>query len=107
VSAPSSAAIQWIRQFSMPEDRLVRLAAGNCEVHELLQFARVPFATPLAGDRSGVEPKWVLGDLRFDREKALGMSEIALDGKARCRFNVPWVPPRADLLNNLGGPAGH
>jgi hypothetical protein len=49
----------------------------------------------------------VLGDLRFDREKALGMSEIALGGQSGCRFRAPWVPPRADVLNNLDGPTRH
>jgi inner membrane protein len=93
VAVPSSAAIQWIRQFSMPEDRLAMLAASDCEVRELLQFARVPYATQVAG-------QWVVGDLRFDRETGLGMSEISLDSRmpARCRFNAPWVPPRAALL---------
>jgi len=100
VSAPSSAAIQWIRQFSMPADRLAALAASDCEARELLQFARVPFAAQAGGE-------WVLGDLRFDREKALGMSEIALGGQSGCRFSAPWVAPRADLLNNLGGPSRH
>lgn len=100
VSAPSSAAIEWGRQFSMPADRLATLAAGDCEARELLQFARAPFATQVGGE-------WVLGDLRFDREKELGMSEIALAGKSRCRFSAPWVPPRNDLLNNLGGPTPH
>lgn len=93
VAAPSSPAIQWVRQFSMPADRLSSLAAQDCEVRELLQFARAPFATQVDG-------QWVVGDLRFDRERSLGMSEIALDTRApsRCRYSVPWVPPRAALL---------
>ncbi|MEJ0037631.1 MAG: metal-dependent hydrolase [Gammaproteobacteria bacterium] len=97
VAAQSSPAIQWIRQFSMPQDRLALLAARDCEARELLQFARVPFATEVAG-------QWVIGDLRFDRERALGMSEIALDGQtpSRCRFSAPWVPPRAALLGAPG-----
>jgi hypothetical protein len=108
VPAHSSAAIQWYGQFSMPEDRLAGLAARDCEAREALQFARAPFATQLDG-------QWVLGDLRFDREKPLGFAEIALTGKSRCRFTVPWVPPRAALLrappeapgSNLGGSAGY
>jgi hypothetical protein len=108
VPAHSSAAIQWYGQFSMPEGRLARLAAQDCEAREALQFARAPFATRLDGH-------WVLGDLRFDREKALGFTEIALQGKSRCRYSVPWVPPREALLeapegvpgSNLGGSAGY
>lgn len=102
VPAQSSAAIRWIGQFSMPEDRLARLAAKDCEARELLQFARAPFATEVDG-------VWVTGDLRFDRERALGFTELALTGRSGCRFRAPWVPPRAALLepSNLGGPAGH
>ncbi len=95
VPAKSSAAIQWIRQFSMPEDRLAQLAARDCEARELLQFARVPYATEVDG-------QWVMGDLRFDREQALGFTEIALDGKSGCRFSAPWVPPREALLARSG-----
>jgi inner membrane protein len=107
VPAKSSTAIQWIRQFSMPEGRLATLAAQDCEARELLQFARVPYATEVDG-------QWVMGDLRFDREKDLGFAEVALGGKSGCRFSVPWVPPRQALLArpvnippNLGGSAGY
>jgi inner membrane protein len=95
VPAHSSAAIRWVRQFSMPEDRLATLAAGDCQARELLQFARAPFATQVGGE-------WVIGDLRFDREQPLGMAEIALGGKSPCRFSEPWVPPRAALLDVAG-----
>ncbi len=71
VTAPSSAEVKWLGQFSMPVNRLASLAAGNCEALELLQFARAPYATQ--ADR-----RWIIGDLRFDREVALGMSEIEL-----------------------------
>jgi inner membrane protein len=107
VPARSSAAIQWIRQFSMPEDRLAQLAARDCEARELLQFARAPYATEVDG-------RWVMGDLRFDREKDLGFTEIELRGRSPCRFSTPWVPPRQALLGrpdapatNLGGSAGY
>ncbi len=93
VSAPDSADVQWLGQFSMPVDRLASLAASNCEAYELLQFARAPYATE--ADR-----RWIIGDLRFDREAALGMSEIELSDPppARCRYDSPWVPPRQALL---------
>ena len=91
--APASPAVRWLGEFSMPVDRLASLVAGNCEAFELMQFARAPFATELDG-------QWVIGDLRFDRERALGMAEISLAAQPanRCRYNVPWVPPRAALL---------
>ena len=98
VAAPYSAAVYWLSQFSMPVDRLAALAAQDCEARELLQFARAPFATQVDG-------QWVVGDLRFDRERALGMAEVALDSRApsRCRYSAPWVPPRAALLDAHGG----
>jgi hypothetical protein len=42
----------------------------------------------------------VLGDLRFDQERGLGLSEIELRApdQERCTYHVPWVPPRADIL---------
>jgi inner membrane protein len=101
-SVPATSALHWVRQFSMPAERLATLAANDCEARELLQFARVPYATE-------VEGQWVIGDLRFDRERALGMAELALDGRnpSRCRIHVPWVPPRAALIDNLGASARH
>jgi inner membrane protein len=94
VPVPPSREVEWLGQFSMPIDRLSSLAADNCEAYELLQFARVPYALE-------VDRRWVIGDLRFDREVALGMSEIALTdpAPARCRYDAPWVPPRDALLN--------
>jgi inner membrane protein len=97
VSARSSPAIHWIRQFSMPLDRLASLAAQDCEARELLQFARARYATQVGGE-------WVIGDLRFDRERPLGMAEIALGNEvSSCRFHVPWIAPRATLLEGQGG----
>lgn len=94
VSAPSSAEVEWLGQFSMPIDRLATLAAGNCEALELLQFARAPYAKQ-------AERRWILGDLRFDREVPLGMSEIELRDPppAQCRYDTPWIPPREALLD--------
>jgi hypothetical protein len=95
VAAPSSEEVVWLNQFSMPADRLASLAAQDCRARELLQFARAPFAAEVDG-------KWVVGDLRFDNERGLGMSELALDRRGvptQCRYSVPWVPPRAALLD--------
>jgi inner membrane protein len=93
VPAPASPAVRWLGQFSMPEDRLASLVARDCEASELMQFVRAPFAAEVDG-------RWVLGDLRFDRERALGLAEIELDVGAHspCRYHEPWVPPRAVLL---------
>ena len=94
VLAPASPAVRWLGQFSMPVDRLASLVAQDCEAFELMQFARAPFAAEVDG-------RWVIGDLRFDREAGLGLAEIELNPAAHspCRHHAPWVPPRAELLS--------
>jgi inner membrane protein len=96
---PAPPAVRWLAQFSMPEDRLASLAAQDCAAYEVLQFARAPYAAEVDG-------RWVIGDLRFDRERALGMTEIEVADPpgSPCRYHVPWVPPRAALLGRAGRP---
>lgn len=106
VSAPDSAEVRWLGEFSMAREQLATLARSYCEAAQLLQFARAPFTVQIGRG-------WVIGDLRFDREPQLGMSELAVGGplgsvsdtdrgraldRKRCRSSVPWTPPRADLL---------
>ncbi len=96
VSAPDSVEIRWLGEFSMTRQHLATLARSYCEAAQLLQFARAPFAAQIGGG-------WVIGDLRFDREPQLGMSELALGGDRdprQCSSSVPWIPPRADLLRD-------
>ena len=105
VGAPDSAEVRWLGEFEMGRQHLATLVRSYCEAAQLLQFARAPFAVQSSRG-------WVIGDLRFDREPQLGMSELALgdepDGAVNtarrtpefrpCRSSVPWTPPRADLL---------
>jgi inner membrane protein len=92
VAVASSPEMHWLGEFTMPESRLASLVAGNCEAFELMQFARVPYAVEREGH-------WIIGDLRFDREAALGLAEIELSNPVpRCQHNVPWTPPRESLL---------
>lgn len=88
----SSASVRWQGELVMDRSRLAAIVAENCEARELMQFARAPFFIEEGHRR-------VLGDLRFDRETGLGFAEFELpDPPARCRFNVPWIPPRLTLL---------
>jgi len=59
-----------------------------------MQFIRAPFAAT-------VSDQWMIGDLRFDRERGGGMASIDLGPltSGACRSAVPWTPPRADLLD--------
>ncbi len=100
VAAPDSSEIHWLGEFGMSREQLVALVATHCDAARLMQFARVPFATELKG-------RPVIGDLRFDREPQLGMSELALENRSigACVLTVPWLPPRADLLGVSATPA--
>jgi inner membrane protein len=97
VNVASSAGIRWLDAFSMSRSHLASIVNDSCEAFELMQFARAPFLAEEAHRR-------VLGDLRFDGEQGLGFAEIELSDPppARCRFHVPWIPPRLALLK---GPA--
>jgi inner membrane protein len=83
----------WIGEFSIGADVPAALAREYCAVDSLLQFARVPWAGRY-GDG------WLVGDLRYDREPELGITEIEVGSSTdECpRFRPPWVPPRQDLL---------
>jgi inner membrane protein len=94
VQAPDSATAVWFGEFSMPVGRLTDLTAHSCEAAALMQFVRAPFAIERKGG-------WIIGDLRFDRERGLGLAELEISAvpESGCRPRAPWLPPRADLLN--------
>jgi inner membrane protein len=96
VAAASSGEIQWLGEFAMSRALLAKLVAGHCDATALMQFARAPFAAEL-------EQQWVVGDLRFDRERGKGMASIELGAPSvrPCEPTVPWIPPREDLLREL------
>jgi len=93
VHTSGSPDIAWFGEFSMPVTRLANLTSNNCQAAALMQFVRAPFV---------VERKngWVIGDLRFDRERGLGLAEIEVSESRTddCPSPAPWLPPRRDLL---------
>ncbi|MGC1457866.1 MAG: metal-dependent hydrolase [Steroidobacteraceae bacterium] len=91
VRAAGNSGLQWLRQFSMPADRIAKLALTQCSARAFMQFARVPMAQ---AEGSG----WWLGDLRFGGGR--GFSWLQLSEPAqRCDFwGAPWLPPRPELL---------
>lgn len=91
--------VRWLGQFDMSTTELAGIVAAHCDAAALMQFARAPFATDLGHH-------WVMGDLRFDRERGGGMSTLQLGPPVHgiCRRSVPWVPPRMDLLRAAGAP---
>jgi inner membrane protein len=85
--------VQWQGTFAMSRARLVTLAQSTCGARELMQFVRAPFAAETSAG-------WILGDLRFDRERGLGLAELLIKGAGAvtCPERAPWIAPRADLL---------
>ncbi|MGY0235933.1 metal-dependent hydrolase [Longispora urticae] len=84
----------WAGELSMPAGLLAGIGGESCAAKALLQFARVPTATA-KGDG------WIIGDLRYDMEPGLGLTEIETgQGHDQCpRLTAPWIPPRHDLLH--------
>ncbi len=83
---------KWFGELSMRFDVLAQLSATRCEAAAFMRFARAPWAAP-------VENRWILGDLRYDRERELGFSEIEITPDVRCPIHVPpWVTPVAPFL---------
>jgi inner membrane protein len=95
VRTPDSREVVWFGEFSMPVHRLAELAAHNCEASALMQFVRAPFAIENNGG-------WIIGDLRFDRERGLGLAELEISTTPAgpCLPRAPWLPPRAALLGH-------
>jgi inner membrane protein len=93
VAAADTAALHWYGEIATDLDQLRGRVAADCEAAAAMRFIRVPWL-------ASIDDTTVLGDLRYDREKALGFAEIALrDPPGACPRLVPdWRPPRADLL---------
>ena len=95
VKAAGSAEMRWLGEFSMSRELLAQLVASHCDVAALMQFARAPFAADLGAG-------WLAGDLRFDSSRqGAGFASIELGPPTRgaCRREVPWTPPREDILH--------
>jgi inner membrane protein len=91
----SGARVRLTAEYRAPLGELGDLARERCEVRALLRFARVPYATSLAADRTRV-----VGDLRYDRNPGLDFADVRLSPvQGGCPPYVPpWLPPRTDLL---------
>ena len=92
VSESATAELHWYGEIATSLDQLKARVAADCEAAAAMRFIRVPWLAT-------VGPDLVLGDLRYDREKALGFAEVALQDPPVCPRLVPdWRPPRMDLL---------
>jgi inner membrane protein len=96
VAAISDRTLAWHGEVSTPLPALNELATTNCNVAAALRFVRAPWLAT-------IEAATILGDLRYDREEALGFAEILIAPDLPCPAFVPaWQPPRSDIF----GPAG-
>jgi inner membrane protein len=93
IDAATAPFVYWHGEVSMPRAEFAQLAGSSCEAAAFLRFARVPWT-------SQREHRWIIGDLRYDREPELGFAELELqEGAVSCPSGVPpWIAPRADLL---------
>jgi inner membrane protein len=92
VALPDTPFIHWHGEVLASRDQLRALASTSCEVAAFLRFARAPWF-------SLEDPRKVIGDLRYDRERGLGFAELDLTRSSRCPSYVPpWIPPRRDLI---------
>jgi inner membrane protein len=92
VHVDDTAGLHWYGEIATRLERLRNQVAVDCEAAAAMRFIRVPWL-------AAIGPDTVLGDLRYDREKALGFAEVALHDPPACPRLVPdWRPPRADLL---------
>lgn len=93
VVANADPRIHWFGEFAMPRAVLAGLVSQDCRAREMMQFLRAPFVVER-------DDGWIIGDLRFDREAGAGFAEELLpaQGGSPCRYHVPWIAPRADLL---------
>jgi hypothetical protein len=94
VQAVDTASLHWYGEIATDLAQLRSRVATDCEAAAAMRFIRVPWLAT-------VGQATVLGDLRYDREKALGFAELELrDQPAACPRQVPdWRPPRTDLLH--------
>ncbi len=92
VPAKDTEQVKWYGQISTPIARLAEVARTHCAAAAAFRFMRMPWLAE-------IEDEWVLGDLRYDRERGLGFAEIVLRDAPECPRLVPnWVEPRRDLL---------
>jgi hypothetical protein len=79
--------------YRTPLAELRTLAKSKCTVLAFLRYARAPFWT-------GPAERTIVGDLRFDRSRAIEFTEFVVpEHDVDCPRNVPpWTPPRNDLL---------
>jgi inner membrane protein len=92
VAAANSDALKWYGQIVTSQRLLAEHVRTNCEAAAAMRFIRAPWLAAL-------DEMLILGDLRYDRERAASFAEVDLSRPPRCPWFVPpWPPPRSDIL---------
>jgi inner membrane protein len=95
IQAADQPSIEWVNEITMDRAASYEAIDGDCAALQFMRFARAPWL-------ASVEGRSVIGDLRFDNERALSFAEIELGDATACLSNVPpWVMPRGDLVPQL------
>jgi inner membrane protein len=102
IAATNTAAIAWSGEIRTSHALLADALPRSCPASAFMRFARAPWLTRH-------EDKWILGDARYDHERALGFAEIEIQLEEACAasWEVPWVAPRRDLLEFADALATH
>lgn len=85
--------VRWYGQYASSRARIAEIIRRDCRARAFMQFVRAPWLATVDGALA-------IGDLRFDREPALGFAEIDLsENPGACPSRTPpWTRPRADLF---------
>lgn len=100
IGQPDTTTIRWRGEVVTARQALRDLVASRCDAAAFMQFARAPWAMSTSDADSTQTGDWLIGDLRYDREKSLAFAEFRLSPQVtRCPRHVPpWTPPRSDAL---------
>jgi inner membrane protein len=84
----SAGRIAWGPEFRAPLHQLLQMQREDCVAAAFLRFARIPFWAH-DGRRATL-----IGDLRYDRSRAIDFAELELGPGTPCPRHVPpWLPP--------------
>lgn len=80
--------IEWGPEFRAPLAKLRALVRQNCVARAFSRYARMPYWVDSSAGPS------IMGDLRFDRSRALDFTDLELSPDQPCPdFVPPWQPP--------------
>lgn len=93
IAAQPGAAVRWLDEYVVGKAEFPRIVQAYCEAAVFMHFARAPWLASRDG-------RWIVGDLRYDREPQLGFAEVELAEPSRACSGArpPWIEPRRDVL---------